>query len=360
MTEQSEARDQLISELVDICQRAAEIGATILLGDQTADTLEEPESIRARSKVCSLPWWAERAMRLKSLDVGDISALSPDDIQRLIRELQVHQVEVKMKNEELTRVHHELRDSRDRYSDLYDFAPVGYFTLNNDLMILEVNRTGAAMLGTSTEALLHKPFSAFVCKDDYGSYYSHFRQVLGTKTRRTCEIMLERCDGARFCGLFESVPVQDPEGRFTRCRTVISDISDLKRVEEALRESEELHRVTLSSISDTVLITDNKGFFTYVCPNVDVIFGYSQAEVKSLQQVDRLLGAGFFDPALLDGHDEVANIERRIEDKDGDEHVLLVNVKRVSIKGGTCLFSCRDITALKKAQEALENTRYPT
>jgi len=257
VTDQSHNRDQLISELVDICQRAAEIGATILLANQTADTGEEPESAEGRSKVASLPWWAERAMRLKSLDVGDISTLSQNDVRRLIRELQVHQVEVKMQNEELRRVHRQLRESRDRYSDLYDFAPVGYFTLSNDWMILEVNRTAATMLGTTTDALLNKPFSAFVCKADYGAYYSHLRQVLGTKTRQTCEIELERSDGTRFCAFFESVPVQDPEGRFTRSRTVISDISDLKRAQEALRESEELHRVTLSSISDTVLITDN-------------------------------------------------------------------------------------------------------
>jgi PAS domain S-box-containing protein len=226
-------------------------------------------------------------------------------------------------------------------------------------MILEVNRTGAAMLGSNPEALANKPLSSFVCKDNYATYYSHLRQVLGTKTRRTCEIRLERYDGYRFHTLFESIPVRDLGGRFTRCRTVISDISELKRAEEALRESEELHRVTLSSISDTVLITDHTGMFTYVCPNVHVIFGYSQEEVKGLRTVDRLLGAGFFDPCLLDGREEVENIERRIADKAGMQHVLLVNIKRVSIKGGTFLFSCRDITALKKAQEALHRNQSP-
>jgi PAS domain S-box-containing protein len=59
----------------------------------------------------------------------------------------------------------------------------------------------------------------------------------------------------------------------------------------------------------------------------------------------------------LDGHEEVANIERRISDKSGEEHVLLVNIKQVSIKGGTFLFSCRDITALIKAEEALRRNR---
>jgi PAS domain S-box-containing protein len=138
---------------------------------------------------------------------------------------------------------------------------------------------------------------------------------------------------------------------------MVSDIKDLKLAQKALQESEELHRITLSSISDTVLITDDDGFFTYVCPNIHVIFGYSKEDVEALQRIERLLGPGIFDPSMLEHVEEIQNVERRISDKSGGEHVLLVNIKRVSIKGGTVLFSCRDVTALKKAQEELETSR---
>lgn len=100
--------------------------------------------------------------------------------------------------------------------------------------------------------------------------------------------------------------------------------------------------MTLASISDTVLITDGYGCFTYICPNVHVIFGYSSEEVSSFGNVEKLLGSALFDPSLLKQAQEIENIERRITDKSCQEHVLLINIKAVSIKGGTVLYSCRE------------------
>lgn len=357
MKDECKSQDELVGEIVELCERVAELGATLLVRKPTKETTDKSESAGVQSKVYDLPWWAERAMRLKSVDVGDISALSSEDVARLIRRLQVHQVEVKMQNEQLQRIQQELKESRDKYSDLYDFAPVGYFTLSNEWLILEANRTAAAILGTPREDLLSKPFSSFVCKDDYAAYYSHLQHVFQTKTKRTCELRLERHDGTQFHARFDSVAVQDSAGEFNRCRTTMTDITDRKRAEEALRESEEIHRITLTNISDTVLISDDQGEFTYVCPNVHVIFGFSVEEVKALGNVSGLLGSDIFDLPLLESQGEIQNIERRIRDKAGVDHVLLINVKRVRIKGGTVLYSCRDITALKKVEAALEIAR---
>ncbi|MFC1834727.1 response regulator [Thermodesulfobacteriota bacterium] len=106
--------------------------------------------------------------------------------------------------------------------------------------------------------------------------------------------------------------------------------------EEALRDSEELHRITLSNISDAVLITDDAGNFTYICPDIQAIFGYSWEEVMALANVECLLGTDIFDPGVLRDQGEIPNIERTIVDKLGTEHVILVNVKQVSIKGVLC------------------------
>ena len=129
---------------------------------------------------------------------------------------------------------------------------------------------------------------------------------------------------------------------------------DLKQNEEALRESEELHRITLSSISDAVFITDDAGKFTYICPNLDVIFGYSSEEVSALGNISRLLGDNLFALDALEASGEIPNIERAVMDKFGEEHVLLTNVKLVSIKGGTVLYTCRDITERRRAEERVQ------
>ena len=126
---------------------------------------------------------------------------------------------------------------------------------------------------------------------------------------------------------------------------------------QALRESEELHRATLSHISDAVFLTDDEGAFTFVCPNVDVIFGYVPDEVRAMGRISALLGENLFDRAQLIARGEVRNIEREITAKSGARRTLLVHLKAVAIQGGTVLYSCRDITELKHAEEELRASR---
>ena len=126
---------------------------------------------------------------------------------------------------------------------------------------------------------------------------------------------------------------------------------------QALRDSEELHRATLSSISDAVFMTDDQGAFTYVCPNVDVIFGWTPDEVRAMGRIDRLLGERVFDPGELAARGEIRNVEREVVSKTGEQRTVLVLLKRVSIQGGTVLYTCRDVTELKRAERELTSLR---
>jgi two-component system sensor kinase FixL len=125
---------------------------------------------------------------------------------------------------------------------------------------------------------------------------------------------------------------------------------------QALRESEELHRITLSSMSDAVFLTDDDGRLTFVCPNVDVIFGYAPDEVHAMT-LTRLLGENLFDRAELAARTEITNIEREVASKSGERRTVLIHVKAVSIQGGTVLYACRDITDRKRAEEELRAAR---
>jgi len=138
--------------------------------------------------------------------------------------------------------------------------------------------------------------------------------------------------------------------------SAVRDISKRKAAEEQLKSSEEFHRTTLSSISDTVLLTDEEGRFIYVCPNVDVIFGYSPAEVEAFSHISNIFGDSIVTSGELDGEGEIYNIKRTVEDKDKRRHVLLINVKRVTIIGGSRLYTFRDITELSKKEEELKRS----
>ncbi len=352
-----QTRDQLLTQLETMRRRVAELETALKnLASSCHEALNPPTQDREKGKIIDFQWFSERAAQLKAYESHDLSELSMEDVKRLLRELQVSQVEVKMQNEELRRVHEQLIESRDKYSSLYDAAPVGYFTLNKEGFVLEANLTAAILLGTTKTGLVHKPFSSFVSKDSYNAYYWHLERVFRSRSKQSCEIPLVRVDGSTFYARFESVTSQNPDVTPRYCQTVISDTTDLKKAQQALLESEELHRVTLSSISDTVFISDDSGEFTYICPNVHVIFGYAKDEVQGFKNVDHVLGPNLFDPARLDHCEEIPNIERIVKDKAGREHVLLINVKRVSIKGGTTLFSCRDITERKQAELALQQS----
>jgi two-component system sensor kinase FixL len=129
------------------------------------------------------------------------------------------------------------------------------------------------------------------------------------------------------------------------------------RAYQALHDSEELHRITLSSISDAVFLTDDDGAFTFICPNVDVIFGYVPDEVQAMSRISRLLGENLFDRDELRTRKEIRNIERDVICKTGERRCLLIHLKEVSIQSGTVLYCCRDVTDRRHAEDEVRGLR---
>ena len=180
---------------------------------------------------------AEASLQERLPESGDVAALSRTEVHKLVHELQVHQIELEMQNEELRRAQDLLSESRDRYSDLYDFAPVGYFTLDRHGLILEVNLTGVALLAADRPRLIGKPFQQHLVKDYADTFFLHEQKVFETGTRQRCEVKLQKPDGTSFDAQLESMAAEDGDGQLIRCRTIVSDITERKRAEETLRHS---------------------------------------------------------------------------------------------------------------------------
>ena len=141
---------------------------------------------------------AQAALEASSHDEDDLSRISPVDKEKLIHELQVHQIELKMQNEELRLIQGELEKTRDSYSHLYDFAPIGYFTVNQKGIIDEANLTIASMLGVERGALIGKPFSRFVLREDQDTFYKLRQRLMETEAPQSCELRLAKKDGQEF------------------------------------------------------------------------------------------------------------------------------------------------------------------
>ncbi len=141
-----------------------------------------------------------------------------------------------------------------------------------------------------------------------------------------------------------------------RVTELTADVARHEAAEARRLESDEIHRITLENISDAVFIADDTGSLTFICPNVEVIFGRSREEVRALGNISKLLGEGLFDPARLEAEGEIQNIERWIVDGAGSSHALIVSVKRVDILGGTVLYTCRDVSDRKIVEDALQRS----
>jgi DNA-binding NarL/FixJ family response regulator len=131
----------------------------------------------------------------------ELEGLSLDQVRGILHELQVHQIELEMQNEQLRQSRAELEASRERYFDLFDLAPVGYFTLTEDARILEANLTGSKLLGVPRSNLLDGSFTRFILPDDQDLYYHHRKAVVSAGSAATCELRMVRADGNPFHAL---------------------------------------------------------------------------------------------------------------------------------------------------------------
>ena len=164
----------------------------------------------------------------------NLEVLSPEVARRALHELRVHQIELEMQNEELRRMQEELEGSRARYFDLYDLAPVGYFTLSEQGLILEANLTGAKLLGVARGALVKQPLSRFVLREDQDIYYLHRKALLETGAPQAWELRMLKDDAAPFWVRVEATTAVGPDG-VSVCRAVVSDITETKRAEQLIQ-----------------------------------------------------------------------------------------------------------------------------
>jgi PAS domain S-box-containing protein len=163
-------------------------------------------------------------------------SLTGQSTEQLVHELQVHQIELEAQAEELRRAHLTLEMSRDKFLDLYDFAPLGYLTLSDKALITDVNLTGAALLGVERSGLVNAPFSKFITEKDADQWHRYFVNVLKMGEKQSCTLMLTRKGGSVFPARLEWIRITGSDGTIT-IRITFTDISDIREVEDALRES---------------------------------------------------------------------------------------------------------------------------
>ena len=223
----------------------------------------QPKNLRAR---------AEGRLRQKEIH----TSTPPDDMNRLLHELQVHQIELEMQNEELVSLCSEVTAVREHYADIYDFAPVSYVTLDALGVIRQINLAGAILLGITRSQVTRHRFGASVSPSSLAHFNQFIHDVLENRTRLSCEIELDSTP-QRGVAHVHIEAVSDEDGQ--ECRMVISDITEQKQAELALKASEQRFKDLVNTTDGIVWEADAKTFqFTFISAKAVSLLGFPVAD----------------------------------------------------------------------------------
>lgn len=190
--------------------------------------------------------------------------ISTAENQRLSQVLRISEVELETQNRELRETHGLLEQSRDRYADLYDFAPVGFLSLTPAGLILDLNLTCATMLGRERARLTQMPFSLFVEKSSLTAFRRHLRELKPLGGLSVIELSLVTTGGRTMEVEIRSLAVPGQEGQTSEIRSSLMDISARKAAERGAQASASLNQSILDSLMAHIAVLDGEGVITAV------------------------------------------------------------------------------------------------
>jgi PAS domain S-box-containing protein len=307
-----------------------------------------------KAKNNSLESLRQRAgQKLVHADI-DVSKLSPDEIHKLIIDLQIREIELEIQNEELLKAQAELQIARDKYVDLYDFIPVGYLTVtcikNSAISIIDANKAICELLGIKRQILIGSHITKYIDRESQDNFYLFFKNTIEAGHKQIAEILMHRTHGTPFYARLESKLTDN-----NKVSIAIIDISDRKRAEETLYESQQKLQLLLEQNPGIVWATDRD-----MCLTLSVGLG-----LKSLgEQAHETEGKTVFDILHTDdpNHPAIAATYQALSGKPSsfeieNQGVLLTShIKPLRDNHGKIvgtLGMCLDITERKKAEEAL-------
>ena len=283
--------------------------------------------------------------------------LSEDETIMLIHELEVYQVELEMQNKELSLARSAALNTADKYAELYNFAPIGYFTLSKNGEIMELNFRGAEILDKERLLLINNSFGLFVSDDTRPLFNLFLYKVFTDNTRKNCEITLVTNDKSPKDVILSGINA----GNGDQCLVTCVDISARKRTEEELRESEDKYSVLFNNFLDSVavhqIIQDEQGIpIDYIFLQANAAFetqtGLKAADILGKRVTEVIPGVektpliGIYGNVAITG--EPITFEQFFEPLGRHYHIA-------AFKVGQCRFCTifQDITERRKTEEAL-------
>ena len=228
----------------------------------------EPTNERA-----SRPLWPTRTQELASHYVSDLKSPSSAEVRALVHALEVHEMELRAQNDQLQATQRDLERSHNRYMDLFESAPEGYVTLDEDGRIAEANPAAAALLGIDRRELIGTPLTAYAAPADVRALRDHLAQCRSAPGKVIADVNLTRGErGPLFVQLSTRwFPAQGDTG--ASWRTVITDLSGRHDAEEAVRIERDRLASVLDSMEDAAYFANQLFLVEYANPAMVREFG---------------------------------------------------------------------------------------
>ncbi len=226
---------------------------------------------------------------------------SGPDTARLLYELRVHQEELEIQNEHLRQTQLELHESRDRYVDLYEFAPVGYLTLDAEGHIVEANLTVATLLKADRARLIGGLFLLYCAEKSRANLRASFDELLSSQSRCICELPFVKRDGSELFARLDCTIVHT-QTNAPQIRVVVTDITEQAKATIALREKDRHLRALADALPVLIARLDcdfricfvNTAYLNWFGQSLEVLFG-KQIQAVMGEQFNIEMSDYFFD-----------------------------------------------------------------
>ncbi|MFX0206854.1 MAG: PAS domain S-box protein [Candidatus Hodarchaeota archaeon] len=197
-------------------------------------------------------------------------------------ELENQYQELEKQKQEFLHAKHKLKVERNRYLNLYDNAPVGYFVVDKKGIIIEVNLTGASLLGVERGFLKGKPFFSFISDETKAKFYLMKKNLLESKTPQSCELKLMKKEGSEFHAKLDCIAVENAEGNFIEILTALTDITKQKQAERLMSKISS----AVEQAIDGIAISDLESRLQYVNTAYATMHGYSKRDLLGMNVQD--------------------------------------------------------------------------
>ncbi|OGW53208.1 MAG: hypothetical protein A2Z60_04605 [Nitrospirae bacterium RIFCSPLOWO2_02_42_7] len=292
----------------------------------------------------------------------DIHSMTEDDILALINELEVQQSELEAQNEDLMQAKSETDNLLNKYQELYDFAPVGYVTLDEQGNIIDANLTLTGLLGIERIKLINTHFDHFIPSDTRPAFYNFFKNVIETDMCQKCQMRLIKNDDIVFYALLEGISIMDkkyPEVKHIMLS--ITDITDCKSIEENLLKEKDFSNILIESLPGIFCLFDFNGKMLRWNKYGENVIGYTADEISVSNPLDFIVeqDRGLVNKTIKDTFDKgYSSVESTLVTKRGEKIPFYFTGIRVMIDNVPCILSIAiDISERKKIEYELEKLR---